>query len=177
MSAVKTDRVFKLAAGVCLAVLIWAVYDTFFEKIVEVGQTAPGFSVTTDSGRTITPSSFGGKLLVLNFWATWCPPCVEEVPSLNELQQKFGSEGLVVLGVSVDRSQRTYKQFLQRAKVAYLTARDPEASISASYGTFKYPETYIIDRSGKVVEKIIGAPERGWMDPAMLSRVRSLLAS
>ncbi len=177
MSAVKTDRVLKLAIGVCVAVLIWAVYDTFFEKIVDVGQTAPEFAVTTDSGRTVTPSNFGGKLLVLNFWATWCPPCVEEVPSLNELQQKFGGDGLVVLGVSVDRSQQVYRQFLDHAKVGYLTARDPEAGISASYGTFKYPETYIIDRSGKVVEKIIGAPERGWMDPAMVSRVRSLLAS
>lgn len=175
MSAVKTDRIFKLAIAACLAVLVWAVYDTFREKIVTVGQTAPEFAVTTDTGRTITRSNFGGKLLVLNFWATWCPPCVEEIPSLNDLQQKLAGEGVVVLGVSVDRSKQVYDRFLERARVGFLTARDPEAGISSQYGTFKYPETYIIDSRGKVVEKIIGGAN--WTDPAMLSRVRSLLAS
>lgn len=175
MSAVKTDRILQVAIGVCLAVLVWAVYSTFREKIVTVGQTAPEFAVTTDDGRTITRSNFGGKLLVLNFWATWCPPCVEEIPSLNGLQRELAPEGVVVLGVSVDRSKQVYERFLERAKVGFLTARDPEAGISAQYGTFKYPETYIIDSRGKVVEKIIGGAN--WTDPAMLSRVRSLLAS
>ncbi len=158
-----------------MAVLIWAVYDTFFERVVVAGQTAPEFRITTDTGRTITRSDFGGKLLVLNFWATWCPPCVEEMPSLNQLQQQFAENGVVVLGVSVDQNQGAYRRFLDRANVAFLTARDPDAKISSEYGTFKYPETYIIDSRGKVLEKVIGPAD--WTDPAMVARVKSLLAS
>jgi peroxiredoxin len=175
MPAVKTERVLQAVIGVCLAVLVWVIYDTFNEKVVVVGDTAPEFSITTDTGRTITRSSFGGKLLVLNFWATWCPPCVEEIPSLDQFQKTFAGSGVVVLGVSVDQNQKAYQQFLSRVKVAFMTARDPGADISADYGTFKYPETYIIDSSGRVVEKIIGPTN--WTDPQMMNRVKSLLAS
>ena len=76
---------------------------------------------------------------MLNFWATWCPPCVEEMPSLDEFQKRLAASGVVVLGVSVDTSEPPYREFLQKAKVSFLTARDPEAEISAEYGTFKYP--------------------------------------
>jgi peroxiredoxin len=175
MPAVKTERVLQAVIAVCLAVLVWVIYDTFNEKVVVVGDAAPEFSITTDTGRTIARSSFGGKLLVLNFWATWCPPCVEEIPSLDQFQKTFSGSGVVVLGISVDQNQKAYQQFLSRAKVAFMTARDPEAEISAEYGTFKYPETYIIDSRGKVVEKIIGPTN--WTDPEMMNRVKSLLTS
>ncbi len=175
MPAVKTERVLQVVIAICVAVLIWVVYDTFTERVVVVGETAPEFAITTDAGRTITRSNFGGRLLVLNFWATWCPPCVEEIPSLNQFQQMFARDGVVVLGISVDQNQGAYRQFLNRANVAFATARDPEAKISAEYGTFKYPETYIIDAQGKVVEKVIG--QANWTDPAMTARVKSLLSS
>ena len=79
------------------------------------------------------------------------------------------------MGVSVDQSKPGYDQFLSRVKVAFQTARDPEAAISSSYGTYKYPETYLIDSRGRVVEKIIGPTD--WNDPEMAQRVRKLLGS
>jgi peroxiredoxin len=175
MRAVKTERLLQAVIAGCLAVLVWLIYDTFAEKVVVVGDKAPEFSITTDNGRTVTRSSFGGKLLVLNFWATWCPPCVEEMPSLDQFQKTFAGSGVVVLGVSVDQNHAAYQQFLSRVKVAFMTARDPKGDIPAEYGTFKYPETYIIDSSGRVVEKIVGPTN--WTDPQMMSRVKSLLAS
>ncbi len=175
MPAVKTERVLQVLIAACLAVLIWVVVDTFNEKVVVVGDTAPDFSITADNGRMITRENFGGKLLVLNFWATWCAPCVQEIPSLDQFQRTFESSGVVVLGISVDQNERTYRRFLDRAKVTFMTARDPTTKISAEYGTFKYPETYIIDRAGKVVEKIIGPTT--WTDPNMVARVRQLLTS
>jgi cytochrome c biogenesis protein CcmG/thiol:disulfide interchange protein DsbE len=175
MAAVKTERILEGLIAVCLALLVWVIADTFPERVVAAGDSAPSFSITTDAGRTITRSDFGGKLLVLNFWATWCPPCLQELPSLDQFQKTFANSGVVVLGVSVDQSEHAYRQFLSRARVAFQTARDPEGKISADYGTFKYPETYIIDSQGRVVEKIVGATN--WMDPAMVNRVRSLLAS
>ena len=174
MSKVKTEWVLEALIGLCLGVLVYAIADSFQEKIVATGDTAPEFTITTDSGRTISRSEFGGKLLVLNFWATWCPPCIEEMPSLDQFQKAFASSGVVVLGVSVDRNPQAYRAFVQKTKVAFLTARDPEARISAEYGTFKYPETYVIDRSGKVVQKIIGPTN--WTDDKMVNQIKALLS-
>jgi peroxiredoxin len=175
MAAVKTENVLRGLIVLCVAVLVWVVTGTIHEKVIVAGDTAPNFSIATDAGRAVSPSDFGGKLLVLNFWATWCPPCVQEVPSLDEFQRQFADKGVVVLGVSVDQSPSAYRNFLSRAKVAFQTARDPESKISTEYGTFKYPETYIINRDGRVVEKIIGPAN--WTDDAMVARVKALLAS
>jgi cytochrome c biogenesis protein CcmG/thiol:disulfide interchange protein DsbE len=142
---------------------------------VEVGDDAPGFHLTSDSGKAIQLSDFQGKFLVLNFWATWCPPCLEELPSLSRLHENFEGRGVVVLGVSVDEDAQAYREFLTRAGVKFLTARDPERKVSRTYGTFKYPETYFIDRKGKVVQKIIGA--RDWTDPQMVADLEQLLKS
>ena len=173
MANKKLERALQVSIAVLLVALIGIVADAVREKITEVGDTAPNFTLTADDGKRVTRSEFGGKLLVLNFWATWCGPCIEELPSLNEFQKQLAPSGVVVLGVSVDRNERPYRQFLKRVNVGFRTARDPEAEISSSYGTFKYPETYVIDRDGKVVQKHIGP--RNWMDPKLLSDIRSML--
>ena len=158
---------------VLAAVLVYVVSGTLEPRIVNAGDIAPNFTITTDQGRPISRDNFGGKLLVLNFWASWCEPCVEETPSLNTFQREFAKQGVVVLGISIDRNEKLYRQFLNTRHVAFATARDPDANISGSYGTFQIPETYLIDRSGKVVEKVIS--NQNWMDPDFLTRVRKLL--
>jgi peroxiredoxin len=171
-----TDRLLLGLIVVLAGVLIWQVTGTLEQRVIAVGDTAPEFKVTTDSGRTITATDFGGKLLVLNFWASWCPPCIEETPSLDVFTRKMAPEGVVVLGVSVDKNEPMYHRFLNHFQPAYEVSRDPEANISTSYGTFVFPETYVIDRSGKVVQKIIGEPEKGdWTDPELIARIRRFL--
>ncbi len=150
----------------------WVIVSSMREHVVEAGDSAPSFNITTDEGKQISPSHFGGRVLVLNFWATWCEPCVEETPALNQFARQTASSGVVVLGVSVDRNQKLYDQFRRRFQVAFQTYRDPDMSISADFGTYKYPETYIIDRSGKVVRKVIS--NYNWMDPEMIHFVESL---
>lgn len=169
----KLETALKLGIACCLILLSYGVVSALRTPVVNVNDRAPDFTITTDDGRTISRSNFGGRLLVLNFWATWCPPCIEEMPSLDRLQQRFAASGVVVLGVSVDRDVDAYRRFLERARISFLTARDPEARISARYGTFKYPETYLIDRRGRVREKIIGPAD--WTEAAMTERVRRLL--
>jgi peroxiredoxin len=163
----------QLVAGLLSLALGALGADSMRERIVETGDKAPGFTVTTDKGRQITPREFGGKVLVLNFWATWCPPCIEELPSLEAMAKEMGPQGVVVLGVSVDKNQQLYKEFLAKARVSFETARDPEASISADYGTYKYPETYVIDRDGRVRQKYIGP--RDWTDPQVVQSIKALL--
>jgi peroxiredoxin len=169
----KADRILLSLLAVLFVAFGWTIHDTFEQRIVDVGDKAPDFAVTTESGRKITHTDFGGKLLVLNFWATWCPPCIEEMPSLNAFAGQMRDDGVVVLGVSIDTNEQAYKRFVQSNRLAFQVARDPGADIPAEYGTFRWPETYVIDRSGKVVRKYIGP--KNWMDPQIVKEVRSAL--
>ena len=173
MAAAKKSFPIQILAGFALVALCWVIADSMQEPNVNAGDTAPKFKIVTDSGKTLTRGDFGGKVLVLNFWATWCPPCIEEIPSLDALQRQYGPQGVVVLAISVDKNEKAYRDFLKRANVSFQTARDPEADVSASYGTYKYPETYVVDRNGKVVAKYIS--NQNWMDEAVLKDIRALL--
>jgi peroxiredoxin len=173
MNQEKTVRMLQLAAVVLLAGLSFLVADAHRERLVNVGDTAPSFHVKTENGKTLTRSDFGGKVLVLNFWATWCPPCVEEMPSLKVMAERLAPKGVVVLGVSVDENEGAYRRFLQQNRLTFETARDPESMISVEYGTFKYPETYVIGQDGKVRQKHIGP--RDWTDPELMKSIEQLL--
>src|SRR5579859_6774280 len=111
MTSSKVDFAIKGAIGALLLVLGFIVVWSMQEHIIGVGDTAPTFTLTTTTGQTVTPRDFGGKVLVLNFWASWCAPCVEEEPSLNEFAKTFRDSGVVVLGVSVDRNDQAYTNF------------------------------------------------------------------
>jgi cytochrome c biogenesis protein CcmG/thiol:disulfide interchange protein DsbE len=136
-----------------------------------IGTVAPDFTVQ-DSGNQVTLSQLRGKIVVLNFWATWCAPCVEEVPSLVQLQQKMRTKGVIVLAVSVDEDGSAYRDFLQKHKVDLLTIRDATQKSNALYGTFKFPETYIIDRNGTMRRKFIGAVD--WSEPEIVDFLSKL---
>ncbi len=136
-----------------------------------VGSTAPEFTVT-DAERTVALKDLRGKVVVLNFWATWCPPCVEEMPSLVRMQKELKDKGVTVLAVSVDDDARQYHQFLDKNKVDLLTVRDPRQRSNELYGTFKFPETYIIDRQGVLRRKFIGAVD--WTKPDVVDYLSKL---
>src|SRR5882762_2895412 len=99
----KLERIIHTLITLLLAVFVYVIFDSFHERLVVVGDSAPDFSITADNGRTITPSNFGGKLLVLNFWPTRRPPCIEALPSRNPFQRRFANSGVAVLGISVDK--------------------------------------------------------------------------
>lgn len=159
--------------AVLAVALVWVVSGTLQPRVVKAGDKAPDFKITTDDGRTVTRANFGGKVLVLNFWASWCAPCVSEAPSLEAFERQMGPQGVVVLGVSIDTNEKRYRQFLDRFHITFPTARDPEANLSASYGTFLIPETYVIDSTGRVRLKIIS--DQNWMDPDFVTRVKAML--
>jgi cytochrome c biogenesis protein CcmG/thiol:disulfide interchange protein DsbE len=136
-----------------------------------IGTVAPGFTIQ-DSDRKISLDEFRGKVVVLNFWATWCPPCIEEMPSLVQMQQKMKSKGVEVVAISVDADQGAYRDFLKAHNVDLLTVRDPDQTSNNLYGTFKFPETYIIDRQGVLRRKFIGAID--WGTPEILDYLGKL---
>jgi peroxiredoxin len=167
----RVDRLLRAGIGLLLVGLVYVIYAAIHERVVVAGDTAPEFTIRTDSGRQVSVPNFGGKLLVLNFWATWCPPCVQETPSLSQFAAQFANKGVVVLGVSVDKDEKQYRSFLQRFHPLFETARD--FKIHEDYGTFMYPETYFIDSHGRVLKKI--AEGADWSDPQLVQYVNSLL--
>ena len=120
-----------------------------------VGAAAPDFTVQ-DSEQKIALNQFRGQVVVLNFWATWCLPCNEELPSLMTMQDRTSAKGVVVLGISIDVDGDAYHRFLKQWNINFLTVRDPEQKVSGLYGTHGWPETYIIDRQGVLRRKVVG---------------------
>lgn len=172
-SASVLDRtLFLLILGGVLAVGM-VMWDALRDRTINAGSLAPDFSITTEDGRTLSRQNFGGKVLVLNFWASWCPPCAAETPSMKIFHDRLKDQGVVLLAVSVDKNPDKYRAFLKRFGVNFATAHDPGAKISDSYATYRYPETYIINKDGLVVEKIVG--RKNWADENFLRSIQALL--
>ena len=138
------------------------------------GKPAKDFALTLD-GKPTHLSDLRGKVVVLNFWASWCAPCRDEAPSLNALQQRLAPAGGLVLGVNagVDETEAGYSDFLSTYSVNFPTYLDTSKHIALDYGTSAYPETYVIDRNGKIDRKIIGPQD--WTNPTMMAYLNSLL--
>ena len=135
----------------------------------QVGKVAPDFKVT-DSKDSIHLAGYRGKVVVLNFWASWCGPCIQETPGLEALHHE--QPELAILGVSVDEHEDAYRQFLIRHHVDIATVWDPNETAAKLYHTDGWPETYIIDREGVIRRKIVGDPD--WTNPEIRAYLRGL---
>ena len=136
-----------------------------------IGSAAPDF-VVQDADKKVALHDYKGQVVILNFWATWCSPCVQEMPSLIEMSQKVKDKGVKVLGVSIDVDQGAYNTFLKQHGVTFDTVRDPEQKSSGLYGTTGWPETFIIDRQGVLRRKFVGPVD--WNDPEIVQYITSL---
>ena len=134
-----------------------------------IDKPAPQF-VLGDGTRTVDLAKLRGRVVVLNLWASWCAPCVEELPSLLALQQQMPK--LAIVAVSADQDPEVYRHFLVEHHVDLLTVRDEEQRVNALYGTVQIPETYIIDRQGVLRRKFIGA--QNWTSPEITSYLAKL---
>jgi cytochrome c biogenesis protein CcmG, thiol:disulfide interchange protein DsbE len=134
-----------------------------------IGNAAPNF-IITDAQHTVSLEQFRGKPVLLNFWATWCAPCLEEMPSLLQLHKELGDK-IAILAVSEDADDAAYRQFIRDHGIDLLTVRETSHE-NEVYGTFKYPETYVIDRNGKIVRKFIGAAD--WTSADIVDYLKKL---
>lgn len=134
-----------------------------------LAQPAPLFTIG-DGVQTLDLASLRGRVVVLNLWATYCAPCVQELPSLLDLQRQLPQ--LAVIGVSTDQDDAVYRRFLLQHHVNLRTVRDGDQRINALYGTTLIPETYIIDRNGLLRRKFIGA--QLWTSPEIISYLKNL---
>ena len=136
-----------------------------------VGSLASDFTVK-DSDRTVSLNQLRGQVVVLNFWASWCAPCIAELPSMMEMQDRLRNRGVTVLGVSIDVDGDAYHRFIQKRNVNFLTVRDPDQKVAGMYGTSVWPESYIIDREGMMRRKVVGPIN--WNSPDILEFLSKL---
>ena len=155
-------------ASAVLAVLMVAGCDRG-DHPGNIGKAAPQF-VMSDGTRTVDLSKLRGRVVLLNLWATYCAPCIEELPSLLALQKKMPD--VAVVAVSMDQDPDVYRKFLVDHHVDVLTVRDEEMKVNALYGTVQIPETYVIDRQGILRRKFVGSQD--WTKPEIMEFLRKM---
>jgi len=137
---------------------------------------APDFAVPNLSGQAVRLSALRGKVVVLNLWTTWCPPCRDEMPSLERLYARLRDRDFELLAVSQDEDgKRVVEPFVREHRLSFLVLIDPEHQVGDRYGVWGYPETFVIDRNGYVVERVIGP--RDWGSSQAVAALESLIAA
>ena len=158
-------------------VLLGAAGDDRFRKLgfmVQEGLVeSPGFTTEDATGNRVDSTSFRGKVVVLNFWATWCPPCRLEMPAMERLYQEFRGRGLVIVAVNFMESRELVQAFAEEQKLTYPMLLDSRAEIAERYGVMRLPETVLIGREGEVIAKTIGYKE--WYKEDVRELVADLL--
>ena len=180
----KTKVVFSLvaAAGIFGVFANKWYQKTVVERRAEVASldidperfAAPAFQLQDEQGRTRSLADYRGKVVLLNFWASWCPPCREEMPSMAHLAEALRDRpDFAMVALSVDDDWDAVRGFFKGQKPAFRVLLDKGARVSQAYGTAKYPESYVIDRSGQVIGKFVGPRE--WDAPAAVGYFERLL--
>jgi cytochrome c biogenesis protein CcmG, thiol:disulfide interchange protein DsbE len=171
MSKAKRVAFFAIVAVAAAAAAFFALHRAS-QSAVEVGQPALDFTIPSFPSGQLRFHNSRGRVVLVNFWATWCPPCVDESPSLEKFAELMRNQGVEVLGISVDQDPAALQKFIHQFHLTFTIGRDPNQELAHRYGTFVYPETYIVDRDGRVAEKIIGPID--WQDPRIIAFVGDL---
>lgn len=180
-----TRQSWIVAGTVALLALLlglgWSARGRFLP--VEVGTPAPAFVARDLDGRVVSLAQLRGEVLLLNIWATWCPPCRDEMPSMQRLHQRLGRQGLRIVAVSVDaapgrveigrQAGGDVRGFVQALGLDFTVWHDPSAAVQRAYRTTGIPESFVIDRRGVIVKKVIGATE--WDSEANVQLFQRLL--
>jgi peroxiredoxin len=139
----------------------------------QVGAPAPDFELPDLEGKAHSLADLRGRVVVLNFWATWCPPCIDEMPSLQRLHRALADRGIAVVAVSVDERFSDVGAFVRKFQLTFTVLHDDGKKVSRKYRTFMYPETYILDREGVLKSKVVGP--RDWAAPTVIRDMVELL--
>ena len=142
--------------------------------LIGIGLTASDFTLPGLDGKMVSLSDYKGKVVLVNIWATWCPPCVDEMPSIEKLYQKLKGEDFEILAVSIDSlGLEVVAPFMKKYKLTFPALIDPTGNIRMTYRTTGVPESFIIDKNGILVKKIIGP--RDWANPEILLFFQDLI--
>lgn len=140
---------------------------------VVAGEKAPDFQLEDTKGNTVSLSELRGKVVMVNFWATWCPPCKEEMPSMERLNKFMAGEDFVMLAINTEADGRSVvPAFLNKNPHDFTVLYDDQGTVQQRYGVYKFPESFIIRKDGTVDRKVIGAID--WSSPKTVAYFKSL---
>ena len=165
-----------IVVSVFLIVLLREERDSTLTTIgpIQLGSEAPNFDFPDLDGKKVSLSDHRGKVVLVNIWATWCPPCRQEMPSMQRLYEKFKGENLEILAVSIDSTGReAVAPFMRKMNLTFPALLDPKETIKPLYRITGVPESFIIDKDGIVVEKISGPID--WAAPKVFLFFRDLI--
>ncbi len=170
-------RALFIAAAIALATLTGCnSHDTTAPTTATIGSAMPAFRMQPLAGGETLASQdlFAGKVIILNAWATWCPPCRQEMPDLIRLSQLLPKEKFIVVGLAVDNNTKDVQRFVDTHHIPFPIFTDPNGKTVARpiLKSFKYPETFIINRDGIIVEKVIGAFP--WAEPQIITILQGI---
>jgi len=141
---------------------------------VVAGDLAPDFQLEDTEGNQVSLSALRGKVVLVNFWATWCPPCIEEMPSMERLNEVMASDDFVMLAINTEKEGRTVvPAFLKKTTYTFPILYDDKGVVQNRYGVFKFPESFIVRKDGTVAEKIIGPLD--WSTPQTIAYFQGLI--
>jgi cytochrome c biogenesis protein CcmG/thiol:disulfide interchange protein DsbE len=129
-----------------------------------IGAQAPQFSVTDLDGNPIDLAALRGRPVIVNFWASWCVPCVDEFPILRDVHDRHAADGLVVVGIVYQDRSQAAAAFMDRHDATWAAAADPDGQVAEAYGVLGPPETYLIGRDGKIAARALGQFTAAWLD-------------
>ena len=149
----------RFCRGVLLVVFVVASWGCAREeKPALEGNPAPDFTLRNLAGQEVRLADLRGKVVMLNFWASWCfPACYEEAPLLEQAWRAYRDRGLMVVGVVVQDTEPPARQFIDQFKLSFANGLDPGGKIAIDYGVYGVPETFVIDKQGIIVHKQVGA--------------------
>lgn len=141
-------------------------------ELLAEGHPFPKIALSYASGKTVSTNSFRGKVVVLNVWATWCPPCRREMPSLEALSRTLDPEHFAVIGVSTDKDPLLAEGFLKENQISFVNFLDEGGRIARQLGLNVYPDTFLIAPDGVLIKRVTGQQE--WNSPAMIKLVQDI---
>jgi peroxiredoxin len=167
--------IWLLGAGVAAAVLFALSLDSDTPAPVGRGSLAPAFELPlVGGGPSLSVEQLHGKVVLLNFWATWCKPCEDEMPAMERLYRALAGSDFELVAVSVDEDEAAVSVFADRLGLSFPIVMDPTKEVASAYQTYRFPESLLVGRDGVVVERYVGPKE--WDADAYLNRIRRLLA-
>jgi peroxiredoxin len=164
-----------IAITVGTGILLALVFGEAPPDPLRPGVEAPPFALVADGdGKRVTLEDFRGRVVLLNFWATWCKACEDEMPAMEHLHRSLKDHGFSLVAVSVDEDREDVLAFRKTLDLTFAILLDPDRSVANAYQTYRFPESFLIDAEGRILARYIGP--RDWDAPAYVDRIRRLLA-
>ena len=160
-------------AGLCVVLFMLSVVNSL--RGPRPRTTTPSFVLPDLSGKAVRIEDLRGKVVVVNLWATWCPPCVEEMPTLEKLWLSLKDRDFVLLGVNQDEDPAKVKAWIEERSLTFPVLLDPHGQVGSDFGVTGYPETFVLDRTGRIVHHHVGY--RDWAEPRLVAAIERLMTT